>query len=205
MPSIRSACSRRESLASEPETSTPRAASTRAMPDMPAPPIPTMCTRPREFITDSGMSPPLRCVTFLFTSNSHDPLRHGDVGVPFAMRGRCLGHVGKTLFIMDYFHDGVGEPLRGKVLICLLERATGGDDRARVTRLLAITDGQRHENGREPDGRNLRTRHRAGPAHHDVRHRVSRFHAIDVGHWDVAGPSGRQFVPSTDAVQYADS
>ena len=45
-PTARRAWSRRESLASDPDTGTPWATMMRAMPDMPAPPMPTMWTRP---------------------------------------------------------------------------------------------------------------------------------------------------------------
>ena len=44
-PRARSAATPRDSLASEPDTSPPRSSRMRAMPDMPAPPMPTMCTR----------------------------------------------------------------------------------------------------------------------------------------------------------------
>ena len=45
-PSARSAASAGESMASLPLTGMPRASMIRAMPESPAPPIPTKCTRP---------------------------------------------------------------------------------------------------------------------------------------------------------------
>src|SRR3984957_6142025 len=92
-----------EGIASLPDTAIPRASMIRAIPDMPAPPIPTKCTRPRRMAGISSVGAMSGCILptliplpFLAVGGHDldDRLGEPAVSVAAAQRRGRLGHIG---------------------------------------------------------------------------------------------------------------
>ena len=78
------------------------------------------------------------------------------------------------------------DPFRGEVPVRHQERAAGLHQPVRVQRLLAVADGQRHEDCGNTDGGHLAHGGRAGTGEQQVRGGVDRLHAVDVFELPVA-------------------
>src|SRR5580700_8164987 len=143
-----------EGAESLPDTGMPRASMIRAMPDMPAPPIPTKCTCPRR--TAGTVSAGVIRLLSIWgpTRTLHDlddSLGQPAVGVTAAQRRGGLGHVRHLVDVDQHGQQGVPDPLGGQVGVGDQHAAAVLDDRHRVQALLAVPDGQRHVGGGQAD------------------------------------------------------
>src|SRR5579872_4485224 len=102
-----------DGIVSLPDTPIPRASMIRAMPDMPAPPIPAKCTRPRRMAgTGSAamielLSIRLLSIWLLAGSNLDDRLGEPAVRVAAAQRRGRLGHVRDLVDVDQHGQQGV--------------------------------------------------------------------------------------------------
>src|SRR5580692_7061457 len=172
-PSAASSSSIAEGIESLPDTGMPRASMIRAMPDMPAPPMPVKCTRPsRTAGTGSAVVISLLSIwTATRTLPNHDlddRLGQPAVRVAAPERGSRLRHVRHLVDVDQHGQQGVADPLRGQVTVGYQHAAASLHDGQRVQPLLAVADGERHVGGRQADGGELGAGHRAGPAQREV-------------------------------------
>src|SRR3954452_9177989 len=131
-PWARSDSSARDSLASEPDTKAPRASRIRAMPDMPAPPIPIRWARRRV----SGSSD---------TGHLQDDLGEYFVGLAVPHADRRRAHLRDAVGVGHQRDDEVGDLRRGEVGVFDHQRGPGVDGGPGVAGLLAVAVGQRDE------------------------------------------------------------
>src|ERR1700730_10484472 len=105
-----------EGIASLPDTLIPRASMIRAMPDMPAPPIPVKCTRPRRMAgTGSAGVIRLLSIWLLAGNNLDEHLGEPAVGVAPAQRRGCPRHLRHLDDVDQHGQQGVPDPFRGQV------------------------------------------------------------------------------------------
>ena len=149
-----------------PETGTPRASRIRAMPLIPAPPMPDEVHRAqlrqrRHRVRPGGhvrgahrsVPPPSSTMSASRSSASGTPAAAACRGVP-GQRGR----------VGEQRHQVLGSIQAGVEVGVLHQQAAAGlDDRQRVAPLLAVADRQRDERRRQPDGGQLGDGHRARP------------------------------------------
>src|SRR5580700_423465 len=130
-------------MVSLPDTSMPRASMIRAMPDMPAPPIPMKCTRPR-WTAGTGsvgvISPltarvPTRALHYL-----DDRLGEEAVGVTAPQRRGRLRHVRDLVDVDQDGQQGVADPLGGQLGVRDQHAAAVLHDRHGVQPLLSVAD-----------------------------------------------------------------
>ncbi len=173
------------------------------MPDMPAPPMPTMCTR----CSSSG-----RAMCRLPASGEF-----AFTGAPFGCPARRAPPRGRPRRPAARHRGGPPAPRppsspsaaaaspsspatvsptnSGVRSASSTRQSTAGiDDGQRVESLLAVADGQRHVHRGQPDGGDLGHRHRAGPADRQIGCGVGQVHPVQVRHgdvWRVAGLRAR--------------
>src|SRR6516164_9124370 len=105
-----------EGIASLPDTTIPRASMIRAIPDMPAPPIPAKCTRPRR-PAGTGSVGVIRLFSIwgrtpiLSLHDLDDRLGEPPVGVAAAQRRGRLRHVRDLVDVDQHGQQGVPDPL----------------------------------------------------------------------------------------------
>ena len=171
----------------------PRASMIRAMPESPAPPMPTKWTVPS------------------WSAGSSVSGTGTLIGGPPAAGRRAEDHVGELLVGVE--RDQVRrrgrhrasrsgsvsrsgtvarDPLGGQRRVGDQQPAAGVDDRAGVERLLAVADRQGHVDRGQPDAGDLGDGVAAGAAQHGVGGGVGEVHPVDVGHRDVRRPAGRR-------------
>ena len=175
-PSARSASTARESLASDPETATPRASRMRAIPLIPAPPMPMRWTRSAEPRHASRACRHDRAAT---TSSTRRASRSSASAWPDA--ARRLARRRQPRRVAQQRHQLGQHPLAGQLGVGHQHAAARGDDRLGVERLLAVAVRQRDVHRGQADGRHLGDGHRPRPAQHGVGGGVGQVHVLDVG------------------------
>ena len=191
-PRARSASSVRDSLASLPVTVMPRASMIRAMPESPAPPMPTKCTRPssvggQQVVGDGD--PHRRRPGVRGASTRSASFSSASSGIRSRGGGR---HRGQPVGVGEQGGHGAAHPLRGQGGVGDQQPAAGVDDRPGVEGLLAVADRQRHEDRRQADAGHLGDGVAAGAADHGVGGGVGEVHPVDVRHHDVRRAAGRR-------------
>ena len=167
-----------ESLPSLPLTVMPRASMIRAIPESPAPPMPTKCTRPsRSTGQQLGGDRDLHGATPARRLEHHPGQLL--VGVARDQRRGRGPHRGQPFGVGRERGDRARDPVGGQVGVGDQQPAAGVDDRAGVVLLLAVADRQRHEDRRQPDGRGLGHARGAGAAHDQVGGGVGEVHPVD--------------------------
>ena len=181
-PSARSASTAADSRASEPVTRSPLASRMRAIPLIPAPPMPMKWT----------VTPPSPPVFSAHRPCASRPRRATTCGQRVRPAARRAGAAGRRAHRRQPGRVGeqrqqLGEhPFAGQLGVGHQHAAARGDDGRGVERLLAVAVRQRDVDGGQPDGRHLRDGHRPAPAEHRVRGGVGQVHRVDVGQPDVA-------------------
>ena len=179
-PSSRSACRIGESLPSLPLTATPRASMIRAMPDSPAPPMPTKCTRPSRSAGQRarrgrGSSPCASCRAA--SSTIRASLSSASRGIS-AGRGRA--HRAEPLGVGGQRRAPCRRPTRGQRR---RRRPAGHRRRRRPGRALRACSplpiGSGTKTAGQPDGGGLGHAVGAGPADHQVGGGVGEVHPVD--------------------------
>ena len=198
-----------ESLASLPLTGSPRASMIRAMPDMPAPPIPMKCTRPSSSAGTAARRPCRRPCSPPSPSASPAP----DAAASStrstsrsSASGRPLPAAARPMVASRSASVSSGAACRApspavQVGVVDEQAAAGLDDRRGVERLLAVADRQRDVRRRQPDRGQLGDRVGARPAQHEVGGGVGQLHPVQVGQHDVR--RRRPSAPTIDRVRRA--
>ena len=174
-PSARRASTARESLASDPETDTPRASRMRAIPLIPAPPMPMRWTRS----PSPGTRPRCRHDRAATTSSTRRARRSSASAWPEA--ARRLARRLQPGRVAQQRHQLRQHPLGGQLGVGDQHAAPGCDDRLGVERLLAVAVRQRDVHRGQADGRHLGDGHRPRPAQDGVGGGVGQVHVLDVG------------------------
>ena len=180
-------------------TRSPLASRMRAIPLIPAPPMPMKWT----------VTPPrLLCSCACSARAAH--VEHevgesfGGVGVPGAAGRRA--HRREPRRVGEQRHELGEHPFAGELGVGHQHATARGDDGCGVERLLAVAVRQRDVDGGQPDGRHLRDGHRPAPAEHGVRGGVGQVHRVDVGQPDVARrPARRRVARLAVGVQHGDA
>ena len=120
----------------------------RAMPDSPAPPIPTKWTRPSRSAGSSSSG----------TGDDHlpPPAASSTIRASFSSASRGIspggpGHAVQAVGISSRSGRVAATHSGGERGVVDEQATTGVDHRPRVEGLLAVADGQRHEDRRQPD------------------------------------------------------
>ncbi len=160
------------------------------MPDMPAPPMPTMCTRRSSGGSCSAFTGRLRdaasCV--LARSSAASATWRAASGCPTCAAAAVIA--ASRAGSLSSPPTCRGHQVRRQVGVGDHHAAAGVDHRQRVEPLLAVADRQRHVDRRQADGRHFGDRHRAGPADRQVGGGVGQIHPVQVGHRDVRRVAG---------------
>ena len=193
-PSARSASSVGVSRRSLPDTGTPRASRMRAMPLIPAPPMPTKCTAPSSAGEGTG---PVQAATSaalivpvpVATSRTMSASRSSASGAPAAAACRAYpasasGSVSSGT-TCSAIHAGVRSA-----------SSTSSPPPASTTgralrRCSPLPMGSGHEDARQADGGELGHGHRPGPAQGEVGGGVGEVHALEVVDHHVGRRAGR--------------
>src|SRR5579859_6904250 len=138
----------------------------RAMPDIPAPPMPTKCTRPPA--SPGGTGPPEPPRGSAMRASATGDLQDGPgellVGVAVAERGGGGRHAGYLVDVDQHRQQPVPDPLWSELIVGQQHPAAVLDDGQCVEPLLAVPDRQRDVRRGEPDSGELGAGVRAGPA-----------------------------------------
>src|SRR6476661_968925 len=180
-------------LASAPLTGMPRATMMRATADMPTPPMPMKWTRPRDsracvpcwgwviaLLLPAVLVRALLFRTLLFRTltvpavpvrgrDPEDEIGHAPVGVADAELFGAGCHPVQPVRVQQQGNDVPADPVGGEGLVIDDQCASHGDQARGVQRLLAVADGQGHEDGGDAHGGHLADRGGSGTGQQQVR------------------------------------
>src|SRR4051795_7701635 len=182
-PSARSASSVGVSRRSLPETGTPRASRIRAMPLIPAPPMPMKCTAPSS--GREGTGPVQAATSAALTGHLQHEVGQLLVGIGRAGRLGVARVPREPLGVGEQRYEVLLDPGGAQVGVLDQQPAAGVDHRLGVAALLAVADRQRDVGRGQADGGELGDGDRAGAAQGEVGGGVGEVHAFQVVDHDV--------------------